>query len=273
MVARVHRLPPPLGGFVDCFWYFDHYLAPHPRERALPTGTVELVVSLRQQRVQVFRDEADQDGLQFQGAVVCGPHSGYFVLDTSQPASVVGVHFRPGGAAPFLGAPAGEYTNRHLALDDVWGASQARELHDRLLAAASPEAMFAILERALLARLRRPFLPHPAVAYTLRQLSTAPALSHIGRVQEETGYAAKRFIELFRDAVGLTPKVYCRIERFQKVIERLAGRRKVEWAEVALDGGYYDQSHLNREFRSFCGVTPTEYHPLDGRPNHTPLDS
>jgi AraC-like DNA-binding protein len=234
---------------------------------------VELVVNLHEDRIRVFLAEDDFEGQRFRGSVVCGPQSGYFVLEPSQQMSVVGIHFRPGGAAPFLGAPAGEFTDRHLGLDDVWGAAQAIELRERLLEAGSTEAMFGVLERALLNRLRRPLLTHPAVAYALGQLTAWPAVSRIGNIQDETGYGAKRFIELFRGAVGLTPKMYCRIMRFQAVIERLACGRRVEWASVALDGGYCDQSHLNREFRVLSGLTPTEYRPAaDDRPNHIPID-
>jgi AraC-like DNA-binding protein len=272
VIACVHRPGFPLGGFVDCFWHFDGYAASHARERALPTGTVELVVNLQEDRIRVFLADDDFEGQRLRGSVVCGPQSGYFVLEPSQQTSVVGIHFRPGGAAPFLGAPAGEFTDRHLGLDDVWGAAQARELRERLVEARSSDAMFVVLERALLDRLRRPLLLHPAVAYALGQLTARPAISRIGDVQDETGYGAKRFIELFRNAVGLTPKVYCRIMRFQGVIERLARGHRVEWAVVALDGGYCDQSHLNREFRVLSGVTPSEYRPSDDdRPNHVPI--
>jgi AraC-like DNA-binding protein len=271
MIARIYQPGPPLGGFVDCLWYFEGYVADHKRERALPTGTVEIVVSLRDEQMRIFENDADVHGRQFHGSVVCGAHSGYFVLDTSRPAPVIGIHFRPGGAAPFLGIPAGEFTDGHVALEDVWGAA-ARELRERLMAAESPEAMFVLLERALLARLRRPLLAHPAVAYALRQLTAMPALARVGQVQAETGYGAKRFIELFRNSVGLTPKLYSRVQRFQKVIGRLAHGRNVEWALVAIDGGYCDQSHLNREFRAFSGVTPAEYRPIADRPSHVAID-
>lgn len=268
MIARVHRPGPPLGGFVDCLWYYNGYSAGHKRERALPTGTVELVVNLREDRIHVFRDESDLSGFHCRGSILCGPHSGYFVLDTTQQKSVVGVHFKPGGAAPFLGAPADEFTDRHIGLEDVWGV-QARQQRDRLMEARAPEAMFTVLESALLARLVRQLAPGPAVAAALVQLTRAPEVTRIGAVCGESGYGAKRFIELFRAAVGLTPKVYCRIQRFQGVVRRLANGRSVDWAGVAVGSGYCDQSHLNREFRAFSGVTPGQYKPVDwDRPNH-----
>ncbi len=236
----------------------DAAASTHAHERALPTGTVELVFNLH----------ANQ---QFGEAVICGPHASYFVLDTSVPSSVIGVHFKPGGAAAFLGAPAGEFADRHVDLSDVWGA-RARELRERLVEAGSEGPRFAMLEEALLARIRRPLLPHPAVAHAVLQLMTEPTLMKIEELRKDAGYSPKHFIELFRDSVGLAPKLFSRIRRFQGVLERLAGGERVEWAGVAADGGFYDQSHLNREFRAFAGTTPGEYRPLADRPNHVPVD-
>jgi AraC-like DNA-binding protein len=117
--------------------------------------------------------------------------------------------------------------------------------------------------------LPKPYLLHPAVAYAVRQLSDTPEVTRVGQVQNETRYGAKRFIKLFSGAVGLTPKVYLRIQRFNAVIRQAARRLGIDWARVAADSGYCDQSHLNREFRAFAGTTPTLYEPVaDDRPNH-----
>jgi AraC-like DNA-binding protein len=253
MIARVFRPGPPLGEYVECFWHYDGFARSHRSERALPTGTVDLVFNMREDRIRSLP-----------GAVVSGAYSEYFTIDTSLPSMTVGVHFRPGGAAPFLGVPAGELRDRHVALEDVWGAG-ARALRERLLEARTAEARFELLEVALLARARsRPLLMHPAVAHAIARVSADPSIARVERVREETGYGAKRFIELFRDAVGLTPKVYSRVARFGAVVERLARGERVEWADVAVAGGYYDQPHLNREFRRFAGVTPTAYRPAPG---------
>jgi AraC-like DNA-binding protein len=250
----------------------DSAASPHARERALPTGTVELVFNLGDGRMRIFADDSDAAGQTFDAAVICGPQSRYFVLDTSKPASVIGVHFKPGGAAAFLGAPAGEFADRHLGLDDAWG-SRAADLRDRLLAADSDAASFAVLEQGLLARMRRPLLPHPAVVHALAQLAAEPTLSRIATLREEAGYSHKRFIELFRDSVGLTPKLFGRIQRFQSVLGLLTRGERVEWAGVAADGGFYDQSHLNREFRAFSGTTPGDYQPLGpDRPSHVAVN-
>jgi AraC-like DNA-binding protein len=94
----------------------------------------------------------------------------------------------------------------------------------------------------------------------------------VKEVSERIGLSQRRFIQLFREEVGLTPKLFCRVRRFQEVIRLLGSGRRPGWAEVALRCGYSDQAHLVHDFREFSGTTPTSY--LANRcehPNHVPL--
>lgn len=268
MTLRTRKPAPPLDRYVDCLWSVVDEASSYERERALPTGTVELVINLGEEPMRIFRSDEDLAGASFRDAVVCGPQSGFFVLDTSRPKAVAGVHFRPGGAAAFLGPSMGEFCDLHIDPDDAWDL-RTRSLRERLMEAPDAEARFDLVESALLERLHRPQAFHPAVAHALQRFTASPQTTRIDEVRYETGYAAKRFIELFRGTVGLPPKAFCRIRRFQKVIDSVALSRRVEWAVVAADSGYCDQPHLNREFRAFAGVAPGEYRPVSAeRPNH-----
>jgi len=75
-------------------------------------------------------------------------------------------------------------------------------------------------------------------------------------VARDAGLSRRRFAQLFREQVGPTPKLYCRLRRFQQVVRRIASGAPVDWAEVALDGGFCDQSHMANEFRNFSGLSP-----------------
>jgi AraC-like DNA-binding protein len=215
--------------------------------------------------------------MSFDGAVVHGAQSRYFVLDARRDVHVIGVHFLPGGGAALLGVGAQELTDRHIALSDLWGA-RARTLREELLEAPTPAAKFAVLEQAMFdqywhARLRPQRLVHPAISFALRGMRTAPTELRIAQIQEETGYSPRRFTTLFTDAVGLTPKLYSRINRLRSVVERVAQGGELAWADLASEYGYYDQSHLTRDFREFSGVTPGEYRPLaPGAALHMEID-
>ena len=78
-------------------------------------------------------------------------------------------------------------------------------------------------------------------------------------VAEAVGLSPKRFIERFRTEVGLTPKQYCRVRRFQQALTAAHAASEVDWAAVAVSAGYYDQAHFIHDFRRFSGLTPTGY--------------
>ena len=76
---------------------------------------------------------------------------------------------------------------------------------------------------------------------------------------DAVGLSAKRFIERFKIEVGLTPKRYCRVRRFQQALMLSNRGRNVDWTRVSMDCGYFDQAHFIHDFRSFAGITPTVY--------------
>ena len=84
-------------------------------------------------------------------------------------------------------------------------------------------------------------------------------MATISGVIDRIGLSQRRFIELFRDQIGLTPKAFCRVRRFQRVLESVHRKPAVDWAQVALDGGYYDQAHFIHDFQNFSGMTPAMY--------------
>ena len=268
-----YRPAPPLSAFIDQFWYACGYAPDRKRQTALPTGSIDLTFNLAGEDLWVFADAADRVGMKFAGAVVHGAQSRYFVLDARRDIHVVGVHFRPGGGAALLGVGAQELTDRHVALSDIWGA-RAGMLRQQLLEAPTPAAKFDLLEQEFRSRLQpQRALVHPAISFALRGMQTAPTELRIAQLHSSTGYSPRRFTTLFTDTVGLTPKLYSRINRLRSVVERVARGGEVAWADLASEYGYYDQSHLTRDFREFSGVTPGEYRPVaPGTALHMELD-
>lgn len=94
----------------------------------------------------------------------------------------------------------------------------------------------------------------------------------ISEVTARTGLSPRRFIQLFEQAVGLTPKLFCRVQHFQEALRLCGGEKRVGFGELALACGYFDQAHFIRDFRAFSGLSPTTY--LKHRSehlNHVPL--
>ena len=215
-----HIPQPPLSSFVDLFWFYDGYSpGPHKKERLMPDGSVELVINLKKDEARIYDREKLDKYQRLPGALLCGPHSSFFVIDTSQQASVIGIHFKPGGAFPFFKMPAGELQNLHVSLEDLWG-HEAGLLRERLLEAQTPEHKLHVLEECLLEQSCRPLERHRAVACAsvFSAISIQPPLSPSFR---RIGISSRRLIQLFSSEVGLTPKLFARVRRFQQVLQRI----------------------------------------------------
>jgi AraC-like DNA-binding protein len=272
MLYLAHIPRPPLSRFIHFLWLYEGYTQPHAKERILPTGEMQLVINLHEDQSRLYDREDPSRCRTYRGALLSGAHAEYQVIDTAEQRFIMGVHFRPGGGFPFLRMPAGELRDMSVSLECLWGPSAA-DLRERLLVASTHQARFQVLESTLLEEMSRGWERHAAVEFALRRFMAAPHVSTIASVGERIGLSPKRFIQVFRDETGFTPKVFCRIRRFQRVLDRVEREaRGIDWTKVALDCGYFDQAHFNHDFRAFSGINPSAY--LANRTphrNHVPL--
>lgn len=257
MLYSSHIPAQPVGEFVERFWMCSDKPL-HSRERILPSGTIELVINLSDDEVRIYDPVHPDQYKRFPGSIVSGTYTSAFVIDPSQHASMMGVHFKPGGAFPFLGAVVSELADTHVALEELWG-SPAVELRERLCAASTPEERFRLMEEVLTARLCPSWHHHDAVPVALEIFGEAGLGESIHGVARRVGLSQRRFIQVFTAQVGLTPKLFCRLLRFQQARMLVGRTAKPDWTNVALACGYFDQSHLIRDFRQFSGMRPTDY--------------
>jgi len=254
MISLVHRPAAPLSAFVDHLWSFSD-APPHAREGIVPSGTLELVVNLHEDEFRIYDAVDGERCRRFSGAMVSGTYRRAFVIDTREHASVMGVHFKPGCALPVLGIPPGELADTHVDLETLWGRHGAGELRDRLCAAPTAARRFRILEELLCERLRRPIARHRAVQVGLDRIAAGHSVREVAR---DIGLSHRRFIEVFAAEVGMTPKLFGRVQRFQRGLEMAQRAESPDWSRLAVDCGYFDQSHLIRDFVGFSGFSPTE---------------
>ncbi|MGH9775276.1 MAG: helix-turn-helix domain-containing protein [Candidatus Acidiferrales bacterium] len=132
-------------------------------------------------------------------------------------------------------------------------------MRDRLRSANDPAMKFQILEGALLSRINERVQLDTAVRYALLGFARRPEIPRVRELAREAGLSRRRFGQLFREQIGLTPKLYCRVQRFQNALKKIASGAFVDWAQLALAAGYFDQAHLSHEFRDFSGLSPNAY--------------
>ena len=270
MLVR-HRPNAPLASHVDMLWFASREALPHRRERGLPTGRVDIVIPLLQDSIVRFDSVDSVQAWHWPGAVVSGAHDRFVVRGMGGASSVIGVHFRPGGAAAFFGGALRELHNQTVLLDALWGPA-ACELRERLQAAPQVARKFRLLENALLSRLLAAEPADAMVMQALRTLAQDPAHARIDAVQHESTCSAPQFIRRFEATVGITPKRYARVLRFNSLLPRLVHVGPRDWAQLAVEGGYFDQSHLSHEFKRLAGLTPAAYAPAQAdQPTHVAI--
>jgi len=268
----LERAPhPALTPYIKTLWYAYDPNPVHGHQRVLPAGHSQVVISLA--RDYLTDANHPTDPLQHTPpALFLGLYSRYQWIDAIDFAELIGVVFRPGGTLPFFRHASHLFSDRETSLEDLWGAS-SRSLRDCLREAATPSAKFALLEADLFCRLQKagaPFMPrsyrgmggvsrNPVVDFTLTAIDRAPHTATIASLTRSIGLSPRRLSQLFREQVGVSPKLYCRIQRFQRAVQSLHRGEDLPWAELALACGYYDQSHFSNDFRAFSGINPSTY--------------
>jgi AraC-like DNA-binding protein len=245
-----------LAPFIRAFWYAYAPVVEHSRERILPSGCLEVILNLASDHLMDCSEGGpDQPNAP---ALIVGARSVYEIVDTADMASLIGVQFRPGGFSAFAADRADQITNQTLPLEDLWGAS-VHDLRDTLRELASPRARFNFLQEFFLLRLKSQHRLHSVVDYALRQLAVDRRSSSVREIAASTGLSERRFSQIFREQVGFSPKGWHRLQRFQRAVKQLHAGVDMPWAELALECGFYDQSHFANEFRAFSGIDATTY--------------
>jgi AraC-like DNA-binding protein len=249
------------------------------RHRALPNGEIALMVHLNAPQRLTERDGSASDAMLRDGFLAGLQERPSTFVCIAPATRVVAARLSPLGAWRILGgAPQAELSHRVLELGDVLGAASGmHELRERMMEARDLGAALSWMERWLMRRAAAAPKPHAAVAQAVSLLARDDATQSLGTVARACGVSPRRLRELFLREIGLPAKRLARVARFRRALGQLAaegalhrGHAGVHRPELArVDGvdlagiaaacGYYDQSHLYRDFRELSGMTPHAY--------------
>ena len=257
MIYRLYKPDLPLSQFIDFFFYYDGFNAQHTMEKFLPDGSIDLLIDLTEYPKKLFHDEKGTSYTTFRKSWISGMKTNYILIDASV-SNMIGVHFKPGGCYPFVDFPMAELNNLTVALDTIWG-SDANSIREAILHETCIEKRFSILENYFLQKGKNKMENRVLVHYSVTQLSNSPQMWTIKNLSDKTGITQKHLITLFKKYVGLSPKMFSRIYKFQKVIQLIEQQKKIDWSMLAYECGYFNQAHFIKEFQSFSGINPAAY--------------
>jgi AraC-like DNA-binding protein len=253
----IPRIPaPPLNAYIDDLYYING-ISPYPRLKALPMPSLHLMINLGQP-FQVYSPAQSQPFATCNESWWIGLWNTCFIVDWPGTVQCYGVHFKPAGIYPFLQSPLSELRNQVIPLDAVWGWD-ASEIRERLCAAPTVHDGLALLERMLLARLAEDLHGLDVVQYAIGQIDRQYGLVSIRGLSDHIGISENHLGTQFKRIVGVTPKDLARFYRFAHVVTSIDPSQLVDWEHLANRAGFYDLSHLNKDFVAFTGHNPTDY--------------
>ena len=238
----------------------------HTRVRALPTGAMHIAFRLADSPpIHLFENEQDKRGFDGGHAVLSGFRDGYYIRETA-PCHSLGVMLRPDACMRLFHCHADEVANRHTRLEDIWpGVDLIVERLSEAPAHAQPD----VLQQILVERLSCSGESHPVIQFALAEISRGKV--SISEIVRQSGYSHRRFNQLFRRFVGVPPKKFSSMLRFQRLLSALSVQNATA-CTLAFRFGYADQPHMSREFRRFTGMTPREYLRRDRTSSHSVVE-
>ncbi len=248
----------PLNQLIDFLWYYEGYTPVYSKEKLLPDGTIEIVINLQEEPRRLYDRQDFEKATLYKQSWVSGERKEYIIIESGFQSSMMGIHFKPGGAYPFFAFPISEITDRVEELDLLWG-SFIQSARQQILDTIGIEAKFKALEKCLLLQIKQDFAINPCIAYAVGQIIREPQNITLENLSRKIGFSQKHFISLFDRWVGLNPKAFVRICKFQKVLQLIEQNQSINWAEIVFACGYYDQAHFIKEFQAFSGINPSAY--------------
>lgn len=257
------RAPQPaLGAYVRRLVGFTEETAAPLRRLEMPSSTVTLIIGFDGDGWNIELPWARTPAAGRHHAFAAGLHGTAAVTEQSGRVAGVQADLTPLGAHAVLAVSPGELAGRVATLEDAAGADAAtRELPERLAAAGDWERRLALVEGWLAVRATASHVAvAPPVAWALRRLRDSGGTVPVAALCDETGWSRRHLAARFRAQVGVTPKALGRLLRFERAVGALrTGPEPGDLGRLALDCGYYDQAHFNRDFRAFAGMSPGAY--------------
>jgi AraC-like DNA-binding protein len=245
----VRRAPHPrLGAHVRGYCGYVENTSRPLRRRELPSGDVVVILGFGP---SIRVDDRPRSSF------VAGLHGEHALTEHDGVQHGLQVDLTPLGAFQLFGPAEDGVPSQVVDLEEVLGR-EAPLLVERMHEQNGWEARFALLDSLLSKRLaeRRP--ASPDVSWAWRRLTAAEGRVRIGELTEELRCSHRHLTTRFREQLGVAPKAFARILRFERAVRRLRREGGEGLAQIAHECGYYDQAHFNRDFRRFAGVTPTD---------------
>lgn len=258
MIAKLHIPIAPLNQFIESFFYYTGLNPEHSVDRFLPDGNVQMIFDLTDHPKYIYDNDTLKEVQTCKNVWFSGFRTEPITIPSGKESEMLIVNFHKGKAFPFLSEPLHSLTN-HVVDAELVLNKEILDLRERLKDGKIIEQKFQLLEDGLLEQYKSSLQQNPFVDYVISTIVTSPNQHSLKEISSKVGYSHKHLINIFKTNVGVAPKEFLKIIRFQKAIEEIQLQNTMNWSSIAFDCGFYDQSHFIADFKTFSGYTPTKY--------------
>ncbi|MFN7116113.1 MAG: helix-turn-helix domain-containing protein [Saprospiraceae bacterium] len=259
MQLQMLRPRPELAPYVDKFWLFESAIGvPTTDNRVIaPNGRAKIILPF-QNALSTIQHGIHQDYPE-QEPLLIGIWEEPVVLSSPErPTGTIGMELNPRGLYRFLNISLHELSNQILSFETIFGA-KGRFIHQKLMDLEQPEQKIEALQLFLIERLQETDRQNHIIDFSVQHILSTHGLLEIKALEKKTGYS-KRYLDLlFKEHIGISPKTFASITRFQQFYQRWANAAHTDFFREVLYDLYYDQSHFIKEFKRYTGYAPAQY--------------
>lgn len=250
-------LPLHLKPFIEAVFHYSGYMPDHEVQKVLPTGQPFLIFELDGITRQVFDNVSLEPKREFKYFWYVGVQKEYLSISAHQNSEMLVVQFKAYGAYPFMHIEGSQCAERILGWEEVDG-NGLLDLRERILGSATAAEKLEVMLGWLISRFDSTKVPSQSYIDLVQLLHDSP-YDKIGDVISDYEYSHKHLISNFNRYIGINPKYYSRIIRFNRLLMAVQKEEKLSWTKIAHEFAYTDQSHFIRDFKHFFGINPSQY--------------
>ena len=258
MILEIHEPSYPLNQFIESFTYYRDYQPLHTVDRFLPDGNINMIIDLTDYPKFIYDNHTLKEIQSCRNVWFSGIRNHFITIPSGRDSEMFVINFQKGRAYPFVEMPMHELTD-YVVDGELVMSNDILVMREKLLMLPLPIEKFLYVEKFLMKKFSKKMQVNPFSDFAVKQILETPQNLTIEKIATKTGYSQKHFIKIFKEHVGLTPKAFLKVIRFQKAIAEIEMKKSFRWASVALESGYYDQAHFINDFKLFSGYTPSEY--------------
>jgi AraC-like DNA-binding protein len=252
----------PKGELEDCIetiFYVESYNPEHRIERLIPDGYSSLVMELDDQERYVYDNDTSEVLQTCQVSWVSGIFDEFISISSLNQTELMAVRFKPGGLFPFIDSDVHYMKNRIIPSIDLFG-SEINTLRKDIIKVNDPLKKISLFEQWLKKVKNNMNKDHnPKIMAAMKMIINDPSAQQIKTLASKSGYSNKHFIQLFKKEIGVTPKIFQRILKFNQIIPKIQNKEKLSWTSISHECGYFDQAHFIHDFKKFSGFNPTSF--------------